>query len=169
MIEEIFMEAYPFGLRAAQVRAAAAVRSGDVPPAEREDLLQEGLIACWRALRHYDPKRASLRTFMEHVVAHRLASLHRARRCRPRCHPLDDRQLLGSDGWARSIELKSDVRRALVMLQDDDRRLALLLAEHTATAASRFLGVARSTIYQRIERIRAAFLRAGLGTWGGAA
>jgi RNA polymerase sigma factor (sigma-70 family) len=163
VLEEIFLEAYPFALRAVQVRAAAAILIGAVPSFERADLWQEGLAACWRALRHYDPKRASLRTFTEHVIACRLTSLHRARCCRPRLQPLDDRQLRGGDGWARKIELRSDVHRVLATLQDSDRSLALLLIEHTPTEVSRLLGLARSTVYERIQKLRLHFSSAGLG------
>ena len=67
------LRALQFALRATQVRAAAAVASGAVSTSDREDIEQEGLIACWRALPHFDPDRASLRTFVEHVVASHLA------------------------------------------------------------------------------------------------
>jgi RNA polymerase sigma factor (sigma-70 family) len=157
-----FLRALQFALRATQVRAAAAVACGAVSSADREDIEQEGLIACWRALPHFDPDRASLRTFVEHVVASHLASLRRARLCRPRLQPLDDDQHEVGSAWAGDIELRSDVQRVLDGISDADRKLALVLAEHTPTEASRLVGVARSTVYERIRHIRGAFVDAGL-------
>ena len=82
MAETTFEQAYQIALRILRVRATAAVMSG-VVAADREDFEQEGLTACWRALPHFDPARASLRTFLEHVVAARLASLRRSARRAP--------------------------------------------------------------------------------------
>lgn len=166
MLEVTFPQAYPLARRAAQVRAAAAVLSGAVLIADREDIEQEALAACWRALPKFDPNRASLRTFVEHVVAAHLASLGRARRCRPRLQPLDDNQHPVASAWAREIELRSDVQRVLDALPDTDRQLAMALIEHTPTEASRLIGVARSTVYERIRHIRVAFVDAGLRPQG---
>src|ERR1039458_4913375 len=123
MREVMFERAYPLALRSAQVRSAAAVVSGTIQESEREDLEQEGLLACWRALPHFNPNRASLRTFVECVVAARITSLHRARRCRPRFQPLDDDQYPSGDAWTQQIEMRSDVHQVLASLRDRDRRL----------------------------------------------
>lgn len=56
-----------------------------------------------------------------------------------------------------------DIQRVLARLGEDDRRLALLLADHRPTEISRMLGVARSTVYARRARLRRAFLEAGYG------
>lgn len=162
MREAVFERVYPLALRSAQVRSAAAVASGAVLLADREDLEQEGLIACWRALPHYDPARASLRTFVEHVVATRFVSLRRARLCRPRLQPLDENQYQVGSAWAGEIELRSDVQRVLNSLPDTERKLAVALIECTPAEVSRLVGTARSTVYKRIQHIRAAFGNAGL-------
>lgn len=166
MLDATFQVAYPLARRAAQVRATAAVRSGAVPSFDREDLEQEGLVACWRALPRFDPTRASLRTFVERVVVAHLTSLYRARRCRPRLQPLGHDQYRAADGWARGIELRSDVQRVLAALQDGDRQVALALMAHTPAEASRHLGIARSTVYARLQHIREVFQAAGLGPRG---
>jgi RNA polymerase sigma factor (sigma-70 family) len=162
MLETIFGQAYPLALRSAQIRSVAAVLSGTVPEFERDDLEQEGLLACWRALPRFDANRASLRTFVERVVAARITSLHRARHCRPRFQPLEDDQYPSGDAWTLEIELRADVHRVLASLRERDRRLALALTEHTPTEASRIVGLARSTVYERIRHIRTAFTDAGL-------
>lgn len=48
MRDALFERAHQRARRAAQVRAAAAVAGGAM--ADREDLEQEALVACWRAL-----------------------------------------------------------------------------------------------------------------------
>jgi len=162
MRETTFEEVHPLALRVVGARARAAVASGVVPPADREDLQQEGLMACWRALPHFNPTRASLRTFIERVVSARMVSLHRARLCRLRFEPLDtDRYSSGCAG-AQQIDLRSDVGRVLDTLRVADQQLACALIEHTPTEASRFLGMARSTVYERMRHLRTAFADAGL-------
>jgi RNA polymerase sigma factor (sigma-70 family) len=163
-VQASFPQAYASALRTARIRARQAVIAGQVPWFERDDLEQEGLIACWRALPKFDPKRASLQTFIELVIASRLASVHRARRCRLRFEPLEAHEdRAGDNSWARNIELRTDVRRVLATLEDGDRRIALALIDYSPTEVSRELGVARSTVYTSISRIREAFQLAGLG------
>jgi RNA polymerase sigma factor (sigma-70 family) len=162
MLEAAFRQAYPLALRSARVRSAAAVVSGDVLRSEHEDLEQEGLMACWRALPHYDPTRASLRTFVESVVARHFVSLHRARLCRPRFQPVHESQHLVGTDWAHKIELRSDVQRVLNTLPDAEQQLAVALIERTPTEVSRLVGIARSTVYERIRHIRTVFSDSGL-------
>lgn len=155
-----FLAIYPLARRAAEVRTAAAVARTTVAPADREDLEQEALVAVWRALPRYDPLRASLRTFVEWVVATRFASLMRARRRQPTLEPLRDHQPLGLDG-IRILEFQTDFQRVSASFSERDRSLANLLADHSPTEASRALGISRSTVYEGIRRMRIAFGDAG--------
>jgi RNA polymerase sigma factor (sigma-70 family) len=132
-----------------------------VTDVDGEDLEQEGVLACWQALNVFDPRRASLRTFVERVVAARMISLHRARTCRPRFQPIEDDGHKVGNTWAMEIELRSDIERVLAALSDTDRRIALALIDHTPTEATRLLGMARSTVYERLRHIRVAFMHAG--------
>jgi DNA-directed RNA polymerase specialized sigma24 family protein len=156
--EVLFLQACPIARRTTQVRAAAAVASGAILPFDREDIEQEGLIACWRALPHFDPGRASLRTFVEHVVTTRFCSIVRSARRRPVSEPLNLDTVDPEIGWR---ELHFDVDRLVNLLSGRDRRLALLLMEHKPAEASRMLRVSRSTVYEGIRRIRIVFLQAG--------
>ncbi|MFN3326106.1 MAG: sigma factor [Bryobacteraceae bacterium] len=58
MPEPVFDQALHLAVRAVQVRGAAAVGTGRVAAADREDLEQEALLGLWMALRQYDPSRA---------------------------------------------------------------------------------------------------------------
>jgi RNA polymerase sigma-70 factor (ECF subfamily) len=162
VLEAIFQKAYPLALRASRVRSAAAVASGRVPVQDREDLEQEVLLRLWQALPRYDAARASLATFIERVVASKVASLLRSRRREAVYELLAGTQLSSADGIP-AVEFRADLERLLASLEPSDRRLALVLTEHTPSQASRILGVARSTVYSRMQRLRAAFLSAGYG------
>lgn len=158
MPSEEFASVYAIARRAAAVRSAGAVSRG-VVSADREDLQQEALLAVWKALPRHDPSRASLRTFVEIVVATRMASLLRSRRRQPQCEPLNSCQRSSS---GRELYLRIDIERALGKLPQKDRRLAETLSEHSPSQTSRKLSMARSSVYEGIGRIRQALALAGL-------
>jgi RNA polymerase sigma-70 factor (ECF subfamily) len=157
-----FDHALSVAVRAVQVRAAAAVATGRTPAADREDLEQEALLGLWMALRHYDASRASLRTFLERVADKRFASLLRRGRSTVLIERLDGHRFGTADGIP-AVQFHVDFERVLAPLGDPDRKLALLLIDHGPTEISRMLGIARSTVYARMARIRRAFLKAGYG------
>lgn len=157
-----FLAIYPLARRSVGVRSAAAVALASLPPTEREDLEQEALIAVWQAMPHYDASRASLRTFVERVIATRFASLMRVRRWRPTFEPVKEQHMVGLDGIPL-LEFRTDFQRVSASLAERDRSLAELLVDHSPTEASRVLRVSRSTVYEGIRRIRIAFADAGFG------
>lgn len=167
MVEATFEQAYPIAARAAKVRATAAVVSGAIPVADREDFEQEGLTACWRALPQFDPARASLRTFIERVIASRIASLVRAARRSPAHVALNAASPRLVDSEAEVQELYADVERLSLAFECHDRRLILLLLEHSPAEAGRILGLPRSTVHDRIIRLRRRFVAAGFVPNGG--
>ncbi len=165
MPETSFEKAYPLARRAAQVRAIAAVASGRARAADREDLEQEALLRIWQALPRYDPSKGSLGTFIERVAESRFRSLLRSRRHSVTIEPLDGMRPASADGIPM-VEFRTDFERLLRLVGGPERRLASLLTVHSASEAGRILGVARSTVYRRIERLRAALLAAGYGPSG---
>jgi RNA polymerase sigma-70 factor (ECF subfamily) len=161
MIDAGFNDAYPLARRAAQVHAAAAVTSAALADEDRRDLEQEGLLAFWRSLPYFEPSKASIRTFAERVVANKIQSESRARRANRRT-PVSMKVPSYSEHLGASVELRIDVERVVAGLADAERRLALLLADYSPAEASRILRKSRSTVYERIRRIRVAFSVAGL-------
>jgi RNA polymerase sigma-70 factor (ECF subfamily) len=157
-----FDKAFPLALRAVQVRGAAAVATGRATAADREDLEQQALLGLWMALRHYDASRASLRTFLERVADKRFASLLRRRQSPVVIDRLDGHRFATADGIP-AVQFHVDFERVLAPLGAPDRKLALLLIDHGPTEISRMLGVARSTVYARMARLRRAFREAGYG------
>jgi RNA polymerase sigma factor (sigma-70 family) len=154
-----FEDAYPHICRAASVRLAGVA---NLSKSDRQDLEQETLTAVWRALRHYDASRSSLRTFVEKVVSTRLASLFRRRRRQLHFELIDEHHLIGLDGIP-TAEFRIDFQRIVAFLSTRDGRLAALLADHSPSEASRALGISRSTVYEGMRRIRSAFEHAGYG------
>jgi len=167
MVEATFEQAYPIAARAAKVRATAAVVSGAIPGADREDFEQEGLTACWRALPQFNPARASLRTFIERVIASRMASLVRAARRSPTHVPLNAAGPQSVDSAAELQELHADLDHISSAFECQDRQLILLLLEHSPAEAGRMLGIPRSTVHDRILRLRRRFVAAGFVPNGG--
>src|SRR5262249_7331890 len=132
-----------------------------LPGADRADLEQEALLGFWRALPCFDPARASLPTFSERVIANRIASTVRAQRAVRRTPVLTEAPS-HSEHPGSAIELRLDVERALAVLHDNDRRLARLLADHSASEVSRILRKSGSTVLEGLRPIRIAFFEAGM-------
>ena len=166
MIEATFEQAYPIALRAARAHATAAVVKGSILLADKEDFEQEGVTACWRALPQFDPARASLPTFVERVVTARLASMVRAAHKAAAAISLDCARCQIDPG-IDPLTFHSDVWRLLSLLGEDDRGFLLLLMEQTPTEVSLVLGMARSTVYARIRKLRRRFIAAGFVPNGG--
>ena len=167
MVEATFEQAYPIAARAAQVRATAAVVSGAIPAADLEDFEQEGLTACWLALPKFNPARASLRTFVERVVASRIASLVRAARRAPAQVSLDAVCVWLADGGTDRHDAQFDIERIASVSDGLDRQLISLLLNYSPAEAGRILGLPRSTVHDRILRMRRSFVRAGYSPIGG--
>jgi len=161
MVEATFEQAYPIAVRAAKVRARAAVVSGAIPVADREDFEQEGLTACWRALPQFDPDRASLRTFIERVIASRISSLVRTARLSPVPVPLNEAGPQLVDSAARGSEFQADFDRISSAFVWPDAQLAFLLREYSPAEAGRMMGLPPSTVQERLLRMRHAFVAAG--------
>ena len=175
MPDTMFRQALPLALRAAQARSAAAVASGAVMVADREDLEQEALARVWQALARYDSARAGLRTFIELVVRTHLTSLLRSHLRGPEFEHLEDQDVAGEGGFLE-LELRADVRSVLANVSLFDRTVALALTECSAVEASRGMGVSRAAVYRAIGRLRVAFRAAGfaerrhiyvVGRWNG--
>jgi RNA polymerase sigma factor (sigma-70 family) len=170
-LESTFQEAYPCARRAAQVHSTAAVLSRAFPLADREDIEQEALTACWRALPRFDPSRSSLRTFVERVIANKIASLGRTRRTVKRTavlRPLEEASsCMDERNTFLAMDLCIDVHRVLETLSPEDHNVALLLTQFSPSEASQIIGIPRSTFYGLVLQLRARFTSAGLNAVGG--
>jgi RNA polymerase sigma factor (sigma-70 family) len=122
----------------------------------------DAVTAVLAALDRYDELRASLRTFVERVASNGIAStLRRARAAK--LTSVDYWQASESPKLSVIVELRLDLNRALGTLGRPERRVARLLEEYRPAEIARALGISRTAVYRSIDRIREAFVEAGLG------
>ena len=160
MRDTLFLDAYPFARRAAQVRSAAAIsRHNEI---EREDLEQEALVSVLASIPRFDRSRASLRTFVERIVATSIASVFRRLRAAKRRKSLDY-EPASSVRVLVNVELCVDLQRILRKLGPRERKVARLLIDHNPTQIARRLKISRSAVYRIINRVRKELRNGGFG------
>ncbi len=157
MLKATFEQAYPLALRAVAQWAAL----NRLLPTDREDAEQQAALAVWRGLRHFNPARGGLRTFVECVARNELVA---TRRCNwhPQHEPLEGLESILTAPETLP-DLRMDVYRLLNSLDPLDQAIGSHLLEDSATETSRCLGVSRAGTYRAIGRLRLAFTSAGLG------
>jgi DNA-directed RNA polymerase specialized sigma24 family protein len=148
---------------------------------EIDDIAQTLVLLIIERAAQFDGRRSSPRTFAGVVVNSGISSIvksHKAQRRDYRlCRPLDwSPDSSGHFPVPRYFDpaivecpLRTDVARALGRLDPADRRVAFALMDYSPMEASRELGLARSTVYRHIARLRTAFIAAGLGARPGRA
>jgi RNA polymerase sigma-70 factor, ECF subfamily len=156
---------------------------------DREDLEQELMIDLLQRMRHFNPAKAKKSTFMARIVERHIATLLEARHARCRdwrmCRKSlntphendrgDTREMIDwvdSEGTLRPCQpdtreseinnLRMDVARVLDTLPEDLRDLCERLRESNMAEIARETGIARTTLYDKLTRIREAFRQAGL-------
>ena len=156
---------------------------------DRQDLQQDLMMDLLQRMRHFNPAKAKKATFMTRIVERRISTLLEARhaRCRDwrRCRLSlntphgndrgDTRELIDhvdSQGNLGNSEketlheaisnLHIDIERVLDTLPEDLRDLCERLRESNMAEIARETGVARTTLYDKLTRIREAFREAGL-------
>lgn len=141
---------------------------------EASDLVQEVLLRVMSRIRQYDPRRATLRTFVARIAESALLDEARRRSAAKRNPFRESFSLDGrfrgqgdsanrgtpdvKDSDARESErlrdLKIDLAEALSALPADLRQLAEDLREWTPAEAAERAGVHRGTVHRRLASIR---------------
>lgn len=156
---------------------------------DREDLEQELMIDLLQRMRHFNPAKAKKTTFIARIVERHIATILEARHAQCRDWRLcrvslntphendrgDTRELIDrvdSEGTLRPCQpdtreieinnLRMDVARVLDTLPEDLRDLCERLRESNMAEIARETGVPRTTLYDKLTRIREAFREAGL-------
>ena len=158
----IFDDAYPLIRRIAAVRAAVVAKACGLSDDERADLEQDAAFHVWRKLALFDPSRSSLQTFIERIVANRMASGSRRLRAKMRQAPPATCAPTQIDREADNVDLRIDVLRVLDGLRPDQREVCRMLADYSATDVCLRTGISRATIYRMIGHLRIVFIKAGL-------
>ena len=152
------------------------VGRGGLAGLDREDVAQHALVELSRRTFHYDATRGPRAAFVRRIALNAIADLiarhTAARRDHRRCSAsLDDTTsgAVATDERAeRAVEhadLRLDLEDQLGRLAPGHRAVCDQLAEHSVTDTARRLGVSRSTVYDRIARVRTHFVKAGLDTY----
>ena len=103
--------------------AAARAAGCFGPGLEHQDLVQEGLLGLWSAVRGFDPGRgASFATFAEQCVANRICSAVR-RSLSPRQLPLRDYVSISQEAGEYAVQLPAGSDPEDVFIAEEDRRL----------------------------------------------
>ncbi len=142
-------------------------------PALAEDIAQQAFERAWRHAANFDPRRASVATWLLTITRHLAIDAVRARRS----EPVDPHTLLGrlpdasdpdpADAAAVRSEL-DEVAKQLAGLPEEQRRVVLLagLAGRTAAEISASEGIPLGTAKTRL-RLGLAKLRIALAPAGG--
>jgi RNA polymerase sigma factor (sigma-70 family) len=161
--DDLFREAYPHLRRAVNLRAAV-LRGLRAEGLDQGDIEQEAALAVFRRLGRFDPRRASLPTFVDRVVASAAASLVRRGMAKKRTRI--DSELANHLRVHTRVtpDLQVDIFRALSRLSCADQNVAhLVLLEYTPAEIARELGCSRAAVYRSRDRIRSALEVMGLG------
>lgn len=160
-LSRVFEQAYPLARRAAASRGhAVAARLGDAAVSP-EDIVQEVLLAVWIALRFFDDRKSSLRTFVEYIAAASVVTVIRRASTKGRRRPAQAVDEGPEPSYDEPFDLCLDIRSLLLDLSTADSKIACLLMHNHVADAARRLGVSRPALYRGVTRIRAAFCSAG--------
>lgn len=133
--------------------------AGFAPPADRDDLLQEMMIAVWHALPAFRAD-SSPGTFIYRVVHNCALTWHRGRRRRPSLIPIDEHA--GHSSSQPPDEDAVALHQAVAELPEVDRTLVLLHLEGlTYDEIAEVVGITATNVGARLTRLRqrlAAFL-----------
>lgn len=178
---------HPYATTTIRIHARCLARDQVIPGMAAEDYEQELAADLWRRLPTYDPKRASLPTFIDRLIRNRVAGFFAAARAAKRRH---ERELVafdeskddaeraggvktGNGGWisvgnlADEVSLRHDVRRFKTNLPPALKRCCAILMSGSITEAISNYGLHSSSYYEGLGRLRRRALEAGLDAYLG--
>jgi len=175
----------PFAIWLIRRKADRLVGRAGFSPSDREDLEQEIALDLLVRLNRFDPARATFRTFVVRVIDHKVADLLADRSAgkrdwRRNGDSLDDlvddedggrgerwQTLPGTNGHEAQdrVHLRLDLEAALRTLPPALREACEWLRNQTYTEASRATGIPRSTLQDRMKKVRAVFEKVGLDAY----
>jgi RNA polymerase sigma factor (sigma-70 family) len=146
-------------------KAAKLAKLARDPAIDRDDLVQQLLLALLERRPKYDPARGTPVGFGFQVVQNASVSLLRKLRAEKRAPRGVPESLRGVADNREPDENLRDVGEALRGLELDERSIATLLARLPVTEVAHESGVCRGTVYSRRRAIREQFENAGLAVY----
>ena len=160
---------------------------------DREDIEQDLAVHLRQNLPKHDPKRGSVKTFINCVLDNRVRAIIKSRSCstldfRLHVYSLDAvvesaefdelarGDMLDADEYQMMlgnadrpilevVELQLDVRRVVALLPEDLQEVCRLLSRMTVAAAARELGISRPKLYEIMRRLRDVLSERGIGEY----
>ena len=176
---------HPYATTTIRNHARCLARNQVIPGMAAEDYEQELAADLWRRLPTYDPKRASLPTFIDRLVRNRVAGFFAAARAAKRRRERelvvfddsnDDAERAGrvkASSWvaagnlAEEVGLRHDVGRFKTCLPPALKRCCAILVSGSVTEAISNYGLHPSSYYEGLGRLRRRALEAGLDAYLG--
>lgn len=178
---------HPYAEKLIRNKARRLVGHAGFVCSDQADIEQELRLDLLRRLSNFDPGKATLNTFADRVVRHKVASIIEAKKARLRDYrrqqcslndPLktpdgkraergdtvDQNEACRRTGRSsRSTEdLANDLSAAVSNLPPDLRDLCHRLMNQNLTEAAQDAGIPRGTLYESVETLRRRFEKAGL-------
>ena len=179
-----------YAMKRTHYKARQVVRTNGFTEDDFDDIRQELMLDVLKRLGKFNGDKGDVKPFISRLIDNRIASLikHRHAACRDsrrnQCS-LDDwvrdedwrwvrRDTTISEDHARAhtgqaprsrqetLQLAMDTAYVMDSLSDDLRDLCVRLRSQTVLEISRETGMSRSSLYERIELLRARFIEAGL-------
>lgn len=174
-------------IRRIRFLASKLSRQNAVPGMDREDIEQDLVLDLLQRIGRHDPARASLETFAEHVLDNRVATL-----TRPCARLRNERQMVSIDapvpsndsdagpdqspddnlitgnsdadpaGIENDLSLRIDMERFVGNLAPALRLCANIMRNGNVAEGASKAGLHRSTIYERLARLRTEAAALGL-------
>ncbi len=138
-----------------QMRAFSRSLTGD--RAQADDLAQEAMLKAWRGRGGFQPG-TNLKAWTFMIVRNQfLSDKRRSWRSQPLDPEVAERTLIAADNPSATLEV-ADVRRAMMMLSDEQREALILIgaAGMSYEEAAEICQTAVGTIKSRVSRARAA-------------
>ena len=179
-----------FAVRSIRSKARELVGQYGYTRSDIKDLEQELVLDLLKRLPKYDPKRAQRNTFINRIINHKVATIIESKkaakrdyrrsggslsedyedsegRITPRLERVDSRSCRQRMGWSvepsiEQMDLKIDLDQVVAGLPPELRELCERLKFQTVAEIFQETGAPRSTIYDRMKRIRAVFEDRGL-------
>jgi len=171
-------------------RAKTLIGKAGYKPKDLEDIEQDLMLDLIERLDKYDSAKAKLSTFIDRIVDHKIANLLEERRAAKRdlskTFTTLDTPFEGSDGQNTTLlditgtdeylermgyqdksslvnlDTEIDLDLILKKLPSDDLRILSLLAGRTLVDVAKELGMPRTTLIYKIQKIRKALCELGL-------
>ena len=177
-----------YAARMIRSRAVQIVGLVGLPKTDRDDMEQELRLHVLRRSEKFDPTIARWNTFVRVVTERHAATLierlrRRNRMPNPACCPNPSSVSLDAVSEPPNTEeaklniqaavavhstheqesdLVMDVQQVLSLLPRPCRRMCALLKLHSVAEAARLLGIPRTTLHDRLSRLREVFVAAGI-------